>query len=91
MGLSDFMPHLAGFLAPAAFLALTLPLLARLLLRAAPGLAFQALCVFAAGAATLLAGLWWFGRDGKMATYAALVLAAATAQWLAGRAWKARK
>lgn len=88
MGLSDFLPHLAGFLAPAAFLALTLPLLARLLLRTGPGFARQAVCVFLACAATLGAGLWWFGRDGKMATYAALALAAATAQWLAARSWK---
>jgi hypothetical protein len=88
MGLSDLMPHLAGLLAPAAFLALTLPLLCRLLLRAAPGFVRQASCVFLASAATLGAGLWWFGRDGRMATYAVLVIVAATAQWLAARAWK---
>jgi hypothetical protein len=34
------------------------------------------------------AGLWYFGRDGKVATYAAVVLAVATAQWLAARAWR---
>jgi hypothetical protein len=39
--------------------------------------------------ATLLAGLWYFGVDGKMATYAALVVAIAGCQWLSGRAWKA--
>ena len=88
MGLSDLLPHLAGFLAPAAFLALTLPLLSRLLLRTAPGFARQAACVFLASTTILAAGLWWFGRDGKVATYAALVLAAATAQWLSARAWK---
>ena len=42
----------------------------------------------AAGLATLVAGLWYFGHDGKMATYAALVLAVATAQWLTARAWR---
>jgi hypothetical protein len=36
----------------------------------------------------LAAGLWWFGHDGKMATYAALAVAVATSQWLAGRAWR---
>ena len=41
-----------------------------------------------AGAAVLAAGLWYFGRDGKMATYAALVLVVATVQWLSGRAWR---
>ncbi|WP_366887921.1 hypothetical protein [Rhodoferax sp.] len=33
----------------------------------------------------LLGGLWFFGHDGKMATYAALVLACATSQWLLSR------
>jgi hypothetical protein len=41
-----------------------------------------------AGLLALLAGLWLFGRDGKMASYAALVLACATSQWLTARAWK---
>jgi hypothetical protein len=38
--------------------------------------------------AVLASGLWWFGRDGKMATYTALVIAVATCQWLSGRAWR---
>jgi hypothetical protein len=38
---------------------------------------------------TLTAGLLLFGHDGKMATYAALVLAAALCQWLLLRGWKA--
>lgn len=37
-----------------------------------------------AGAGALLAGLVLFGRDGRMATYALLVLAAALAFWGAG-------
>ena len=41
---------------------------------------------FAAGLAVLAAGLWFFGRDGKMATYAALVIVMGTSQWLAGHA-----
>jgi len=36
----------------------------------------------------LVAGLVLFGNDGKMATYAALVLAAATCQWILGKNWK---
>ena len=35
-----------------------------------------------------LAGLWWFGRDGKVATYGAVVLMAATAQWAFSGAWR---
>ena len=88
MGPIDFLLHLAGFLAPAAFLALMLPLMARLLVRTAPGFWKPAIAVFLAATAALAVGLWWFGRDGKMATYAAVVLAAASAQWLASRAWK---
>lgn len=37
-----------------------------------------------AGVLALVAGLWFFGRDGKMASYAALVLAAAVALWWVG-------
>ncbi|HZY18970.1 MAG TPA: hypothetical protein VFE82_10845 [Ramlibacter sp.] len=91
MGPLDLLPHLGGFLAPAAFLALLLPLLARLMLRATAGrsaLWLQAMLVFLAGSAVLAAGLWWFGRDGKMVTYGALVLAAASMQWLVLRAWR---
>jgi hypothetical protein len=43
----------------------------------------------AVGVAVLVAGLWFFGRDGKMATYAALVVAVATCEWIARRGWRA--
>lgn len=90
MGPLDFVVHFGGFLAPAAFLALVLPPLARLLLRRlkGPALPWQVLVVFVAAALTLAAGLWFFGRDGKMATYAAVVVVSAAAQWLLLRAWK---
>jgi hypothetical protein len=41
-----------------------------------------------AGAAALAAGLWHYGVDGKMATYAALVVAVAACQWLCTRSWQ---
>jgi hypothetical protein len=91
MGTSDILFHLAGFLAPAAFLALTLPAACWLLLRSTrqrTPLWAQAALVFVASTAVLAAGLWWFGRDGKMATYGAMVLAAGTLQWLAVRGWR---
>ena len=90
MGPLAFAHHLIGFAAPALFLAALLPLAARLLLRGQPAGRWwlQAALVLLAGLAALGAGLWYFGRDGKMLTYAALVLAAASAQWLAMRAWK---
>lgn len=90
MGPIDFLVHLTSFLAPALFLGLALPPAARLLLPGRPGGRFrlQAALVALAAAAVLAGGLWWFGRDGKMATYAAAVLAAASTQWLLVRAWK---
>jgi len=39
-------------------------------------------------AAVLLAGLVVWGRDGKMLTYAALVLASASVQWLLLHGWR---
>lgn len=83
--------HLLSFLAPAVVVAAFVALAARVVLPPAArpgslGLAFA--LNFAAGAVALGAGLWYFGHDGKMATYAALVLAVASTQWLAGRAWR---
>jgi hypothetical protein len=91
MGPSDILLHLAGFLAPAVVLALVLPAGSWLLLRSTrqrTPLWAQAALVFVGSAAVLAAGLWWFGRDGKMATYGAMVAAAATLQWLAVRGWR---
>jgi hypothetical protein len=91
MGPADLLLHSMGLLAPAVFLALLLPLSARFLLRrTSPALALwtQIVLQLALGAAVVALGLWWFGRDGKMATYGALVLAMATAQWAVLRAWR---
>jgi len=79
--------HVANFIAPALFLALILPLAARLLPgKAASRMAWwrQAALNFGAGVAVLLAGLALHGRDGAMATYAALVVVCGTVQWLVG-------
>lgn len=90
MDLTDLLPHVLGFAAPAAFLALLLPALTRLVLRPTGGLPWwvQVLALFIAGLTVLGAGLWSLGRDGKMLTYGALVAAAATTQWLVARAWR---
>lgn len=90
MGPIDLLIHFLGFFAPAAALAIGVALAARVfgLDRSAGRRWWAAAAInFVAGAAVLVAGLWYFGRDGKMATYAALVLAVALAQWLAGRGW----
>jgi hypothetical protein len=91
MGPIDFFWHLAGFLAPAAGVALLVSLAARVLLPegARPGSWLAAWVIgFLAGSAALLAALALTGRDGTMAGYAALVLACASSQWLLGRSWR---
>jgi hypothetical protein len=84
--------HLLNFIAPAAFVALGLVFLTRLLSvfsrsksAAARSLWAQVAIIFVVNLAVLMIGLLVFGKDGKMATYAALVLAAATCQWLFSR------
>lgn len=83
--------HLLNFAAPAAVLALVLVPVSRIFIRNSPqAIAWwaQAAIVFAVGCGVLLVGLWILGRDGKVLTYAALVLAAATCQWLLRRGWR---
>ncbi len=91
MGPLDLSLHLLNFLAPAAALAVALPLLARVALRGTAGrLGWwpQVAVLFVLGAMVLAGGLWWFGRDGKMATYGALVAVMACGQWALLRAWR---
>ncbi len=79
----DQIIHLFNFLAPALAVAIVLALLARLMGQkrsSAPGLFAQAAMNFIAGALALGVGLWFFGRDGKMASYAALVVVCAISQ-----------
>ncbi|MES2975834.1 MAG: hypothetical protein V4757_19610 [Pseudomonadota bacterium] len=91
MGPVDLLNHLLNFVAPALFIAVLLALAARAFVRrapAAPALWRQMAWSFGAGVITLIAGLWLFGRDGKMATYAALVVCCASVQWLLLRGWR---
>lgn len=91
MGPLDLTLHLASFAAPALFVGLLLPLLARAFkVKQAGARTYwaQAAINCIAGVLVLGVGLWYFGRDGKMATYAALVAVVATAQWLSLRAWR---
>ena len=91
MGPVQFAVHLLGFVAPALFVSLAVTFGARFI-RAAPRPLrwwVQVAINFTAGVVVLALGLWHFGVDGKMATYAALVAAIATTQWLGGRGWKA--
>lgn len=91
MGPLDVLFHLLNFVAPALCTGVMLALAARYVLRQKPArlsLHAQAAINSIAGVAVLAAGLWYFGRDGKMATYAALVVVCAASQWLAGRHWR---
>jgi hypothetical protein len=84
--------HLLSFLAPALAVAVLVSAFSPLLMtRAATARSWwaQAAINFAAGALVLTAGLWWWGVDGKMATYAAMVAVIASAQWVGSRAWRA--
>ena len=91
MSALDLLIHLLNFAAPAFFVALLLALLFRLAMRtrsAATGLLAQLAVNFVAGLAVLAAGLWYFGHDGQMATYAALVVVCGTVQWWLLRGWR---
>lgn len=87
MGPLDGLWHLLNFGAPALGVALIAASLAKLAWRRelAP-VAWHRLVLWAAaaGLVTLVAGLLVLGRDGKMATYGALVAASALALWWAG-------
>ena len=92
MGPLELTRHLLSFIAPAVVVALLVALAARVVLPPAARPASWRLAValnVLAGIVVLTGGLWYFGRDGKMATYAALVLVVATVQWACGRAWRA--
>jgi hypothetical protein len=91
LGPFDIADHLLSFAAPAFAVALLVTLAAPWFLPRRPrrlGWGARFAIAFAAGLAVLAAGLWFFGHDGKMATYAALVLAVATTEWLAGQGWR---
>ena len=81
--------HLLNFVAPALVMALLLWGAPRLWPRARRGRGAartEFLALSGVGVAVLLAGLICFGRDGKMTTYAALVLAQGSlGWWLRGR------
>ena len=91
MSAFNLFDHLLNFAAPAFGVAGVLALLAGFLLPAAagaPGRWAQFALNFVAGLAVLGAGLVYFGRDGMMLTYAALVVVCGTGQWWLARGWK---
>jgi hypothetical protein len=91
MGPFELFLHLLSFAAPALVVALLVTLLGRWVMpqTSVHGSWWAQFAInFLAGLLALAAGLWWWGVDGKMATYAAVAGAIATSQWLLGRAWR---
>ncbi|MBP9905408.1 MAG: hypothetical protein KBF66_07600 [Rhodoferax sp.] len=86
MGVLALFTHVINFLAPALWLALGLTLVSRIFMKKgalAQTPTAQIAIIFAACSGVLVTGLVVFGRDGKMLTYAALVLVGAGVQgWL---------
>jgi hypothetical protein len=91
MGPLDILIHLLSFLAPALVVAGLVALGARVFMPGRAGVLawwVQFALNSVAGMVVLGLGLWHFGVDGKMATYAALVVAVAACQWLCSRGWQ---
>jgi hypothetical protein len=91
MGFLDIINHLLNFAAPAAFVALWMVLVVRFIWKKrqiSDAFIRQFAIIFVVNLAVLVAGLWYFERDGKMATYLAMVLASAAVQWFRIRGWK---
>jgi hypothetical protein len=89
MNLLQLVFHLTGFALPAVAMAVCMPLAGRWVMGSSAvawprRVGLQALV----GLLVLLAGLVLQGHDGRMATYAALVLVAATLEWLMHKGWR---
>jgi hypothetical protein len=90
MGPLDFLNHFLNFVAPALGVAVLLGAFTLVFMQKVAVARVwwsQAAINVAVGVAVLVAGLVLLGRDGKMLTYLALMLAMATSQWwqLGGR------
>ncbi len=86
MGFLDLLNHLFNFVAPALVVAVLLALVAPFVYKkklVARVFIAQAAINFVVSAAVLVAGLWFFGRDAKMASYAAMLVVGSVAQALA--------
>jgi uncharacterized membrane protein YdcZ (DUF606 family) len=84
MGALDLIFHLLNFAIPALAVGVLVALVSPFIYRkraAALSIHVQSAINFAVGVLALGASLAFFGRDGKMAAYAALVLAVALSQW----------
>lgn len=91
MNAIELLLHLTGLLLPALLMAALMPLAGRWVMGAGGLVWFwRAFWHALAGSAVLVLGLLLQGHDGRMATYGALVLVAATLEWLMHRGWQKR-
>jgi hypothetical protein len=93
VGPLDAFWHLLNFFAPALGVGLLVPLLAKLVWRRElKGVPWRRLAAWTTGlsALTWVVALVVFGRDGRMASYGALVCASALSLWWVGFAARAR-
>lgn len=91
MGFLAALAHLLNFVAPALAMVLGLAVAARFIAPKASritGWWTQLAINFAVACGVLLAGLVWSGSDGKLASYAAMVLLCACCQWVLSGAWR---
>jgi hypothetical protein len=80
--------HLWGFVMPALAMALLMPWAGRWVMGPSARPMRRHMLVHAvSGLLVLVAGLWLHDQDGKMSTYMALVLVAATLEWVMHRGW----
>jgi hypothetical protein len=87
VGPIDVFWHVLNFVAPALGVGVLAPMFAKMLWRRElQRVSWLRLSLWASAscAIVLVSGLWVFGRDGKMATYAGMVLACALALWRVG-------
>ena len=88
MGPIDQINHLLNFLAPALAVGFVLAVCGPFILGkklAGSALLLQTGINFVIGALALVVGLWFFGRDGKMASYAAMLVCCALSEGLLQR------
>jgi hypothetical protein len=91
MSAFQLLNHLFNFVLPALAVAVMLALGARLLMKkgaGAPGFWAQVAMNFVAGVVVLMAGLVVTGRDGRIGTYAVMVVVCGTVQWGVMRGWR---
>jgi len=91
MSLFGLLDHLLNFIAPALVVGLLVAAMAPVLMKKSRphhSWLIQSAINSGANLLVLLAGMLIFGHDGKMATYAAMVITCASSQWISGKAWR---